>query len=222
MKRRSNLLSAEVGLAVALAIVVTAFSVDVRTDEQPGITARDQPSDPITLVDLPQTEQWAEVQPETPRDFDRPPIPVEDAGSIFEGLITDLPRVPESISVGPPDPPTLPELPTLTNPEPAYDENRVFEIVEVMPELIGGIAGLQARIVYPTFAVRARLEGRVIVRFIVNADGSVSDAEVVNGIGGGCDEAALDAVRSARFTPGIQGGKAVRVRFAVPITFRLR
>jgi len=118
----------------------------------------------------------------------------------------------------PPTPPNPPSPPSSTT----YDEEPFVEIAEVMPALVGGIAGLQERIVYPEFARRVGIEGRVFVRFVVNKDGTVSDVEVVRGIGGGCDEAAVEAVRQSRFTPGLQRGRPVRVRMALPVTFRLQ
>lgn len=97
----------------------------------------------------------------------------------------------------------------------------VFVIVEKMPELIGGLDGLQASMVYPEIAAKAGVQGRVIVQFIVMPDGSVFDARVVRGIGAGCDEEALRVVRTARFNPGRQRDVAVPVKMSLPITFKL-
>jgi TonB family protein len=96
-----------------------------------------------------------------------------------------------------------------------------FVIVEQMPELIGGLASIQQTLRYPELAKRAGIEGRVFVQFIVDEQGNVVDPEVVRGVGSGLDAAALDAVRGARFKPGVQRGQAVRVRMSLPITFRL-
>ena len=62
----------------------------------------------------------------------------------------------------------------------------------------------------------------VIVQFIVDESGNVSEPAVVRGIGGGCDEEALRVVRQAKFRPGRQRGKAVKVKMSLPITFKLR
>jgi TonB family protein len=101
-------------------------------------------------------------------------------------------------------------------------EEGVFVVVEQMPTLIGGLHSIQQAIEYPTIAKKAGIEGRVFVQFIVDKDGSVRDAEVIRGIGAGCDEEALRVVREARFTPGKQRGKAVPVKMSLPITFRLQ
>lgn len=100
-------------------------------------------------------------------------------------------------------------------------EEDFFVVVEEMPKLIGGMAALQSKVEYPEMARRAGIEGRVTVQFIVNENGDVENPKVVRGIGGGCDEEALAAVREAKFEPGIQRGKAVRVRYALSINFRL-
>ena len=71
-------------------------------------------------------------------------------------------------------------------------------------------------------ARRAGIEGRVTVQFIVNEAGQVENPRVIRGIGGGCDEAALEAVKKAKFTPGMQRGRPVRVQFSLPVIFRLQ
>lgn len=96
-----------------------------------------------------------------------------------------------------------------------------FVVVEKMPEPIGGMAGVQSRVQYPDMARRAGIEGRVTVRFVVNEEGNVENAEVVRGIGGGADQEALRVVRETKFKPGIQRGKPVRVQFALSVNFKL-
>lgn len=105
---------------------------------------------------------------------------------------------------------------------PPHDEAGVYQVAEVMPEVVGGIRALQARIVYPRAARRAGIQGRVFVEFVVDERGEPGDIRVVRGIGGGCDEAAVRAVRESRFTPGYVQGVPVRVRMTLPATFRLR
>jgi TonB family protein len=98
----------------------------------------------------------------------------------------------------------------------------VFEVVEQMPVLEGGLEGLAARLAYPEEARSAGIEGRVFVQFVVDEHGVPNDVAVARGIGGGCDEAAVEAVRESRFVPGMQGGHPVAVRMSLPVTFRLR
>lgn len=100
-------------------------------------------------------------------------------------------------------------------------EEGYFEVVEQMPELIGGLESISNKITYPEEARQNGVEGRVFVKFIVNKDGNVENAEVMRGIGSGADEEALRVVREAKFKPGFQDGEPVRVQYALPITFRL-
>jgi protein TonB len=89
-----------------------------------------------------------------------------------------------------------------------------------MPELIGGLESI--RPTYPEMERRAGVEGRVFLQFVVNGDGTVSDITVTRGVSPGLDAAAVQAVRTqARFRPGMQRGRPVRVQFSLPINFRL-
>ena len=102
----------------------------------------------------------------------------------------------------------------------------VYDVVETVPIPSGGMAGwsayLSANLGYPTMARRKGIEGTVIVAFVVNTDGTVSDFELLQGIGGGCDEEALRIVRSSpKWTPGMQDGKVVSTRMRLPINFTL-
>ncbi|QQS38192.1 MAG: TonB family protein [Ignavibacteriales bacterium] len=99
--------------------------------------------------------------------------------------------------------------------EPSY-----FVAVEEMPSPIGGLAGIQQRVVYPNLAKLAGIEGKVIVQAYVNENGTVTKVELIKGIGAGCDEVALDAVRQTKFKPGLQRGKPVKVKVTIPIVFK--
>ena len=113
--------------------------------------------------------------------------------------------------------------------EPKEDEDRpgVYVIVEQMPEFPGGDKGfyqyIADNIKYPAEAREDEIKGRVIVNFIVEPDGSVSNIKVLRGIGGGCDEEAVRLVESMpKFKPGMQDGEAVRVSYTVPVLFKLQ
>ena len=90
-----------------------------------------------------------------------------------------------------------------------------------MPQPIGGLQEIQKKIQYPEIAKRAGVEGKVYVRAFIDEEGNVVNAEVVKGIGGGCDEAALDAILKTKFTPGKQRGKPIKVQVTVPVLFKL-
>ncbi|KAA0241462.1 MAG: energy transducer TonB [Ignavibacteriota bacterium] len=90
-----------------------------------------------------------------------------------------------------------------------------------MPQPIGGLQGIQKLIQYPEIAKRAGIQGKVFVKAFIDENGNVISAEVVKGIGGGCDEAALDAIFKTKFTPGKQRGKPVKVQVTVSVLFQL-
>ena len=100
-------------------------------------------------------------------------------------------------------------------------EPTFFVAVEEMPQPIGGLQEIQKKIKYPEIAKRVGVEGKVFVRAFVDEEGNVVNAEVVKGIGGGCDEAALEAIRKTKFTPGKQRGKPIKVQVTVPVLFKL-
>lgn len=105
--------------------------------------------------------------------------------------------------------------------------DEVFDEVEVSPEFAGGMDALYQylaeNIQYPEQAKADGVEGRVMVGFVVEKDGSITDAEVLRGIGGGCDEEALRVVNAMpNWTPGKQNGEAVRTRFNLPVVFKLQ
>jgi TonB family protein len=105
--------------------------------------------------------------------------------------------------------------------ETAFGE-RYFDIVEEMPEIIGGLESIQRNLVYPETAIRAGVQGTVLVMAFVDENGNVERAEVVRGIGAGCDEAAVSAVMKVKFKPGKLNGKPVKARVLIPINFKLR
>lgn len=105
--------------------------------------------------------------------------------------------------------------------KPLTEEPAFFVAVEEPPQPIGGLANIQKKIVYPEIAKRSGVEGKVLVQAIIDENGNVAKAKVIKGIGSGCDEVALDAVKNSKFTPGKQRGKNVRVRITIPIVFKL-
>ena len=101
-----------------------------------------------------------------------------------------------------------------------------FVIVEQQPEFPGGMKALAdflgKSLKYPRAAASAGVSGKVFVSFIVNSDGSLTDLQVLKGIGFGCDEEAIRVMQKMpRWKPGKQSGRAVRVKFNLPISFTL-
>ncbi len=92
---------------------------------------------------------------------------------------------------------------------------------EVMPEPIGGIGAIIKNIKYPEMAIRTRIEGKVYVLAHIDENGIAEEVKIVRGIGGGCDEAAIEAVKKAKFKAGQNKGKNVKVKLTMGITFKL-
>lgn len=102
----------------------------------------------------------------------------------------------------------------------------IFLAVEQQPEYPGGQPAMRAFLAknlrYPASATTAGVSGKVFVSFVIGTDGSLSDLSVLKGIGFGCDEEALRVMRQMpHWKPGKQSGRAVRVRYNLPITFAL-
>ena len=101
------------------------------------------------------------------------------------------------------------------------DDGEVYMVVEDPPELVGGMKALQKSIQYPEMAKEAGIEGRVIVQFVVDKDGTVTNPTVTKGVHEQLNEAALEAVTQQTFSPGRQDGEPVKVQMSLPVTFRL-
>lgn len=201
----------EIGLIATLAMLIVAFRVDWSPSNDFNIVMPEQ--EQINMEEVTVTKQ-IEQPPPPPK----PPVPVEvPDDQILEDDDLDLDAsldLDEPISSTPPPPPAQEEE--------KEQEPEIFVIVEQMPELIGGLAAIQKKITYPEIAKKAGVEGRVIVQFVVDEQGNVADPQVVRGIGAGCDEEAIRAVQQAKFKPGQQRGKAVKVKMSLPITFKLK
>ena len=101
------------------------------------------------------------------------------------------------------------------------DDQGIYIMCEKMPELIGGMDGLQKKIRYPLQAKTLGVQGVVYVQSIINEKGKIEDPKVVKKLGAGCDEEALRVLKKSKFKPGYDKGKPVKVRFTLPIFFRL-
>lgn len=106
------------------------------------------------------------------------------------------------------------------------DGKEIFDVTEVQPIPPGGMQGwseyLSTNLSYPAQARQMGIEGTVIVVFLINSDGSVSDVEVLRGIGGGADEEAVRVVEnSPKWSPAQQKGQVVNSRMRLPVRFKL-
>ena len=110
--------------------------------------------------------------------------------------------------------------------EPEPEEEEIFMVVEDQPEFPGGTAALleylRKNIKYPAICRENNIQGRVLVTFIVNKDGAIVDPEVVKSVNPSLDKEALRVIsQMPNWKPGSQRGKPVRVKYTVPVNFRL-
>lgn len=208
--RRYYFINLEIGLIVTLLLFLGLFKVDLNPQSEVNLQTDKQ--EVVQMEEVVRTEQQNKVaappKPAVPIEVPNDEI-LEEEMTSFEseldlGASLDLPK----------DPPKSAE-------EEESGKDEVFVVVERMPELKGGLASLQSKIEYPEIARKAGIEGRVIVQFVVTERGTVQNPKVVRGIGGGCDEEALRVVKKAKFTPGLQRGRPVKVQYTLPIVFRL-
>ena len=112
-------------------------------------------------------------------------------------------------------------------PKHVVEETKIFTVVEQMPMFPGGDGALMGylsqNIHYPTIAAENGVQGRVVVGFVVERDGSITDVNILRGVDPSLDKEAMRVVRSMpKWTPGKQNGSAVRVKYQVPVSFRLQ
>ena len=112
-------------------------------------------------------------------------------------------------------------------PKHVVEETKIFTVVEQMPMFPGGNGALMGylrdNIHYPTVAAEHGVQGRVVVGFVVERDGSITDVNILRGVDPSLDREAMRVVKSMpKWTPGKQNGSAVRVKYQVPVSFRLQ
>ena len=115
---------------------------------------------------------------------------------------------------------------TVVGTAPSTTQEETFMVVEQMPEFPGGMMAMMQYVAdhvkYPTEAQKAKEQGRVILQFVVEADGSISNIKVVRSVSPLLDAEAIRVMSTMpKWKPGMQRGQAVRVKFTVPVTFRL-
>jgi len=199
----------ELGLILVLAFFILATRIQFRSFSDFEIVQLEQ--EEVEIEEIVMTRQI-----ETPPPPPRPPVPVPVPDHT---IIEDVEIfIDAEFDLGSP----LQMPPRPVQEEETEPEEDFFIVVEQMPELIGGLSALQQQIRYPEMARRAGIQGLVIVQFIVNERGEIENPRILRGIGGGCDEEALRVVRNARFNPGLQRGRPVRVQYQLPVVFRLQ
>jgi len=197
----------EISVIITLLLLILSFKYFPKIEGES--LAVEAPQELVAVEDVDITKQ--ETAPPPPP---KPPIPIEaPSDDELEDIEIEDTEIDINEEVAAPPPPVKEE-----EEEVAVE---FFVAVEDMPEPIGGIQGIQEKIIYPEIAKRAGVQGRVYIKAFVDEGGNVQKAEVIKGIGAGCDEAAVDAVMKTKFKPGKQRGKAVRVQVSIPILFKL-
>lgn len=204
----------EIGMIFILLILIGLFNMKVKFNSNVKFTA--PPQETVKVQDIIQTKQELAPPP--------PPAPQVPVAVSNDAIINDSPlNLNSELNLDAPLPiPAPPPAVQKDTDSDSKSDNTIFVIVERMPKLIGGIEGLQKKVIYPKLARQAGIEGRVYVQFIIDKQGRIHNPIVVRGIGGGCDQAALNAVKQARFQPGLQRGRPVMVRYTMPIVFKLQ
>jgi periplasmic protein TonB len=141
-------------------------------------------------------------------------LPMDEMNKIQTNIFIDI--TPEAKNEKQPDVLDIPE-----------SKKEIFITAEEMPTFTGGeterLRFLHDNIQYPQLAAETAIQGTVYIRFVVDSKGNITDAFVLRGIGGGCDEEALRVINAMpQWHPGKQNGKAVRVIFTMPIMFKLQ
>ena len=208
-----------VGYVIVLVFMFVAFEWtkrDIKIDTSQAITDLVFEEEIIPITEQP--EQVAPPPPEAPSIAETLTI-VDDDADVEETTIATSEETNQAVEIK--------YVPVAVEEE-EPEEQTIFEVVEQMPEFPnGGMAGLMQylskNIKYPTIAQENGTQGRVTVQFVVNRDGSIVDAKVLRGVDPYLDKEAIRVISSMpKWKPGMQRGKAVRVKYTVPVMFRLQ
>lgn len=213
--------------ALLIALVVGLYVTNSRTDKEPQTAATEQPTQLADSIAASQEEAG-----ETPdgkvadnnetRSDGKPTNGNNNDGHTSPSQASSRPNKTTQNGQNAPEPVRSKPL---YKPQPV-NKNSVYDVVEQMPSFPGGISGLRTylnqNIRYPAEAQENCVQGRVVVSFVVGKDGHISDVTVLRSVDPSLDKEAIRVVRNMpRWTPGKQGGEPVRVRYNVPVSFRL-
>ena len=207
------------GLVLGVSILFFAFEWSTETRKL----------DETVLVQDVLAEEEIEITRRDPTPPPPPPPPEPEAPEIIE-VVED--RVETRMEIKTEDDQTQRQTQTYIPPPPPKPKQEevteeIFVVVEEQPEFPGGNAAmmkfLSDNIRYPVIAQENGISGRVICNFVVERDGSITDVQVVRGVDPSLDREAIRVIQQMpRWKPGKQRGSAVRVRFTLPVVFRLQ
>ncbi len=213
--------------ALLIALVVGLYVMNSKTDKEPQTAATEQPTQLADSIAASQEEAG-----ETPDGKVADNNETISDGKPTNGNNNDGHSSPSQASSRPnkttqngQNAPEPVKSKPLNIPQPV-NSNRVYDVVEQMPSFPGGISGLRTylnqNIRYPAEAQENCVQGHVVVSFVVGKDGHISDVTVLRSVDPSLDKEAVRVIRNMpRWTPGKQGGEPVKVRYNVPVSFRL-
>lgn len=198
----------QISMIIVLVLLIAAFKFSPNTSKADMLT--DKPGCIINIIDIPLTEQ--NTKPKLPP---RPKIP--------EVATSDVIDEPEFLDNNLNENETVDAPPDYNKPtNRIMEDETIFVAVEEMPTIIGGLESINKNIRYTEIARRLDIQGKVIIGILVDKNGDIVESEVVKSLFPELDLIALNAVKQAKFNPGLQRGKPVSVRMVIPIVFKLK
>lgn len=209
-----------IGMFVALGIVLFAFTYTERVTKAES------------LGQVAASEINEEMIPITRQEEAKPPPPPPSPAAVeILNIVNDETKITDNLEImdseATKDTKVEVAVVQITTEEEEKVEEEIFVVVENMPEFPGGDLALLKYIAnaiqYPTIAQENGIQGRVLVNFVVDKDGSISNAKIARGVDPAIDKEALRVIMSLpKWKPGLQRGKPVRVSYTVPISFQLQ
>ena len=204
--KKNHFILSEIGIICSLLFLIAATNINMRAESDSKMSDP-LPIEPDTLLVLPPVTPPEKVAPQKPMTFvvkpDNEPIDIEipeflEFGDNFEMILTP------------------PEQTTETDDEPPV------EFLPIMPTIIGGQEALYSKIKYPKIAQDIGIEGRVLVRCIIDKQGNVTEPEIVRSVHPKLDEEVLRVIKLVKFSPGVQNGVLVKVKMVQMVNFKLK
>jgi len=194
----------EIGIICSLLFFIAATNINQKKAEKN--TSHFTTDDHEIIIDLPPTIPPKKIPPQKPMIFTPKPnhTPIDD-------------EIPEFLEFG-----SFDQIRDLPKPEPKEKKEIIVDFLEVMPTIIGGQEALYSKIKYPKIAQDVELEGKVVVQFIIDKRGNVTNPEIIRSVHPKLDEEVLRVIKLVKFSPGVQNGFLVKVKMVQIVHFKLK
>jgi len=202
--KKYHLIFTEIGIICSLLFLIAATNINHHRDD--NISSKNWSVDTPVVIDLPPTIPPKKLPPQKPMIFTPEP----------NHTLIDI-EIPDFPEFGNFDQPLI-----LKNPEPEEEEEEIVSFLPNMPTIIGGQKALYENLIYPEFAQRANIEGRVAVQFIIDKKGNVTEPEIIRSVHPKLDEEVLRIIKLVKFSPGVQNGVLVKVKMVQSVNFKLK